>query len=46
MSPEELLDTLKRYDSRCKVKSNSKKLSKIGLKKPAKIQIISKNELN
>ena len=42
MSTKELLNTLNRYDSRC----NSRKLSKIGLEKIAKIQNISENELN
>ena len=46
MSTEELLDTLSRYDSRRKVKSNRRKLLKIKLEKIAKIQNISKNELN
>ena len=46
MSTEELLNTLSRYDSRCKVMNDSKKLSKIKLEKIAKIQNISKNELS
>ena len=46
MSTQELLDTLSRYDSRRKVKSNRRKLLKIKLEKIAKIQNISKNELN
>ena len=46
MSTKELLNTLNRYDSRCKVKNNRTKLSKIGLEKITKIQNISKNELN
>ena len=46
MSTKELLNTLNRYDSRCKVKNNRRKLSKIGLEKIAKIQNISKTELN
>ena len=46
MSTEELLNTLSRYDSRRKVKSNRRKLLEIGLEKIAKIQNISKNELN
>ena len=46
MSTEELLNTLSRYDSRRKVKNNRKKLLKIGLGKIAKIQNISKTELN
>ena len=45
MSTEELLDTLSRYDSRRKVKSNRRKLLKIKLEKIAKKQNISKNEL-
>ena len=45
MSTEELLNTLSRYDSRRKVKSNHRKLSKINLKKIAKIQNIPENEL-
>ena len=46
MSTEELLDTVSRYDSRRKVKSNHRKLLKIKLEKIDKIQNISKNELN
>ena len=46
MSTEELLNTLSRYDSRRKVKNNHKKLSEIKLEKMAKMQNISKNELN
>ena len=46
MSTKELLNTLSRYDSKRKVKNNSKKLSKIKLEKIAKIQNISKNELS
>ena len=46
MSSQELINTLSRYDSRCKVNNTCKKLSKIGLEKIAKIQNISKNELN
>ena len=46
MSTQELLDTLSRYDSRRKVKSNGRKLLKIKLEKIAKIQNISKNELS
>ena len=45
MSTKELLNTLSRYDSKRKVKNNSKKLSKIKLEKIAKIQNISENEL-
>ena len=46
MSTQELLNTLSRYDSRRKVKSNRRKLLKIKLEKIAKIQNISKNELS
>ena len=46
MSTQELWNTLSRYDSRRKVKSNRRKLLGIGLKNIAKIQNISKNELN
>ena len=46
MSAQELIDTLSRYDSRRKGKSNRRKLLKIKLEKIAKIQNISKNELN
>ena len=46
MSIQELKDTLSRYDSRRKAKSNRRKLVKIKLEKIAKIQNISKNELN
>ena len=46
MSAKELMNTLSRYDSRRKVKNIRKKLSEIGLKKVAKIQNISKNELS
>ena len=46
MTTRELLNTLSRYDSRHKVKSNRRKLLGIGLKKYAKMQYISKNELN
>ena len=46
MSTQELLNTLSRYDSRRKVKSNRRKLSEAKLEKIAKIQNISKNELN
>ena len=45
MSTEELLNFLSRYDSRRKIDSNRKKLLKIKLKKIAKIENISKNEL-
>ena len=46
MSTKELLNTLSRYDSKRKVKSNRRKLLKIKLEKIAKIQNISKNELS
>ena len=46
MSTEELLHAISRYDSKRKVKFNSKKLSKIKLEKIAKIQNISKNDLS
>ena len=46
MSTEELLNNLSRYDNRHKVKSIRKKLKRIGLEKIAKIQNMSKNELN
>ena len=46
MSTEELLNILSRYDSRRKVKSNHRKLLKLKLKKSAKIQNISENELS
>ena len=42
MSTKKLLNTLNRYDSKCK----GEKLSKIGLGKVAKILNISKNEIN
>ena len=45
VSTEELLNTLSRYDSKRKVKSNRRKLLKIKLEKIAKKQNISKNEL-
>ena len=45
ISIEELLNTLSRYDSRLKVKSNRRKLLKIKLEKIAEIQNISRNEL-
>ena len=44
MSTEELLNTLSRYDSKRKVKSNREKLLKTKLEKITKIQNISKNE--
>ena len=46
MSTQELINTLSRYDSRRKVETNRKKLLKLGQEKIAKIQNISKNELN
>ena len=46
MSTQELIDTLSRYGSRRKVKSDCRKLLKIKLEKNTKIQNISKNELN
>ena len=46
MSTLELLNTLSRYDGRRKVRSNRRKLLEIKLEKIAKIQNISKNELN
>ena len=46
MSTRQLIDTLSRYDRRRKVKKIRRELSKIGLEKIAKIQNISKIELN
>ena len=46
MSTEELLNTLSRYDSRRKVKSNRRKSLKTKLEKTAKMQNISTNKLN
>ena len=46
MTIQELRDILSRYDSKRKAKSNHRKLLKIKLEKFAKIQNISKNELN
>ena len=46
MSTKKLLNTLSKYDSKRKVKSNCRKLLKIKLEKIAKIQYISKNELS
>ena len=46
MSCQELLNTLSRHDNRRKIKSNRRKLLKVKLEKIAKIQNISKNELN
>ena len=45
MSTEELINTLYRYDIKREVKSNRRKLNKINLKKIAKKQNISRNEL-
>ena len=42
MSTQELLNTLSRYDSRRKVKSNRRNLLEIKLEKIAKIQNTSK----
>ena len=39
MSTEELLNTLYRYDIKCEVKSNRRKLNKINLKKMLKNKI-------
>ena len=41
ITTQELINTLTRYESRCKVKNNRKKLLKIVLEKIAKIQNIS-----
>ena len=46
MSTKELLNAHSRYDSKRKVKNNCRKLLKIKLKKVAKIQNISQNELH
>ena len=46
MSTKDLLNVLSRYDSRRKVKNNCKKLLNIKLERVAKIQNISKNDLN
>ena len=43
MSTQDLLNTLSRYDSRRKVKSNRRNLLEIKIEKIAKIQNISKN---
>ena len=45
MSAEELRNTLSRYHSKRKVKSNRRKLLKIKLEKIAKLQNISKKDL-
>ena len=42
ISTEELLNTLSRYDSKRKVKNNSKKLSKIKLEKLLRYKIFPK----
>ena len=46
MSTKDLLNTLSRYDSRRKVKSNRRKLIKVKLEKIAKTQNVSENELS
>ena len=46
MSTEELLNTLSRYDSRRKVKSNRRKLLKMKLEKIANLDNISKINLS
>ena len=46
MSTEELLNSLSRYDSKRKVKTNHKKLLKMKLEKISKIQNISRNDLH
>ena len=46
MSTQELLNILSRYDSRHKVGNTHKKLAEIKQEKIARIQNISKNELN
>ena len=46
MSTKELLNTLRTYDSRHKVKNSREKLLKIKLEKIAKLQNISKIELS
>ena len=46
ISTKKLLNTLSRYDSRRKLKSNRKKLLKIKLEKIARTQNISKNDLS
>ena len=46
MTTQELINTLTRYDSRRKVKKIRRELLKLGLEKIAKIQNISKSELN
>ena len=46
MTTKELLNALRRYDSRRNVKCTFRKFLRIGLEKIAKIQNITKNELN
>ena len=46
MSTEELIDTLSRYDTKCKVNSNRRKIFKMGLEKIVNIQNISKKDLS
>ena len=46
MSTEELLDALIKYDSKCEVEKNRKKLEKNGVEKIAELQNISKNNLS
>ena len=46
MTTQELINTLTRYDSRRKIKKIRRELSRIRLEKIAKVQNISKNELN
>ena len=46
MSIEELINTLSRYDSKRKVYSIRRKLQRLGLEKIAKLQNISKKDLN
>ena len=46
LSTEDLLNTLIRYDSKCKVKSIRRKLRRLWLEKIAKKENISINELN
>ena len=46
MSDEDLSNRLIRYDSKCKVYSIRRKLQRLGLEKIAKLQNISKKDLN
>ena len=46
LSTEDLINTLSRYDSKCKVKSIRRKLRRLGLENIAKTQNISKNDFN